>query len=105
MTPATNPQTKPYPRRDGWTAERRQAFLDCLAAGLDVRRACARRLRPASGASSNRWPSGPGPGRSGRARRVSVNFALAKSRPAAVSTMSRRCRLRPAVMRFGLTFA
>jgi len=42
MTPASQPQTKPHPRRDGWTAQRRRQFLDGLAAGLDVRRACAR---------------------------------------------------------------
>ena len=28
-------------RRDGWTAERRQRFLEWLAAGHDVSRACA----------------------------------------------------------------
>jgi hypothetical protein len=27
-------------RRDGWTSERRGRFLELLAAGLDVRRAC-----------------------------------------------------------------
>lgn len=42
MTPTRHPQTKPYRRRDGWTVQRRQAFLGGLAAGLDVRRACAR---------------------------------------------------------------
>jgi hypothetical protein len=34
------PTTRPI-RRDGWTSERRQRFLELLAAGLDVRRACA----------------------------------------------------------------
>ena len=29
-------------RRDGWTPERRQRFLDLLASCLDVRRACAK---------------------------------------------------------------
>ena len=28
-------------RRDGWTAQRRQRFLEGLAAGIDVNRACA----------------------------------------------------------------
>ncbi len=28
-------------RRDGWTLQRRQRFLELLAAGLDVSRACA----------------------------------------------------------------
>ena len=32
--------TRPV-RRDGWTPERRKRFLELLAAGLDVRRACA----------------------------------------------------------------
>ena len=32
---------QPKIRHDGWTAERRQRFLEGLAAGLDVRRACA----------------------------------------------------------------
>lgn len=31
----------PRMRRDGWTPERRWRFLDSLAAGIDVRRACA----------------------------------------------------------------
>jgi hypothetical protein len=42
MAPATAPQAPRKPRRDGWTAERRRQFLDGLAAGLDVKRACAR---------------------------------------------------------------
>ena len=29
------------PRRDGWTADRRRRFVEFLAAGADVRRACA----------------------------------------------------------------
>ena len=41
MTDATEPLTLRPIRRDGWTAERRQRFLELLAAGLDVRRACA----------------------------------------------------------------
>ena len=32
--------TRPI-RRDGWTPQRRQRFLELLAAGFDVRRACA----------------------------------------------------------------
>jgi hypothetical protein len=38
MHPATKP---PAIRRDGWTPQRRQQFLAGLAAGLDVRGACA----------------------------------------------------------------
>jgi hypothetical protein len=38
MTDAT--EARPI-RHDGWTPERRQRFLELLAAGLDVRRACA----------------------------------------------------------------
>lgn len=33
MTPTDQPQTRPHPRRDGWTPLRRQAFLEALAAG------------------------------------------------------------------------
>ena len=41
MTDATEPLTARPIRRDGWTPERRRRFLELLAAGLDVRRACA----------------------------------------------------------------
>ena len=41
MSDATEPLTTRPVRRDGWTRERRQRFLELLAAGLDVRRACA----------------------------------------------------------------
>jgi hypothetical protein len=34
--------TQSSPRRDGWTAERRAAFLECLREKPDVARACAR---------------------------------------------------------------
>ena len=42
MTDASEFLTAHPVRRDGWTAERRQRFLELLTAGLDVRRACAR---------------------------------------------------------------
>ena len=41
MTDAKEPLTTRPVRRDGWTPERRRRFLELLAAGLDVRRACA----------------------------------------------------------------
>ena len=41
MTDASEPLTTRPIRRDGWTPERRHRFLEFLAAGLDVRRACA----------------------------------------------------------------
>jgi len=41
MTDATEPFTPRPIRRDGWTPQRRQQFLEMLAAGFDVRRACA----------------------------------------------------------------
>jgi len=44
MHPTENPQTPRTPRtprRDGWTPARRERFLGHLAAGLDVKRACA----------------------------------------------------------------
>ena len=42
MTNASEPLTLRPIRRDGWTGERRQRFLELLATGLDVRRACKR---------------------------------------------------------------
>jgi len=41
MTDASEPLTTRPIRHDGWTAERRRRFHELLAAGLDVRRACA----------------------------------------------------------------
>ena len=41
MIDASEPFTTHSIRRDGWTPERRQRFLELLAAGFDVRRACA----------------------------------------------------------------
>jgi len=41
MIDASEPLTTRPIRRDGWTPERRRRFLELLAAGLDVRRACA----------------------------------------------------------------
>lgn len=42
MTSHADPHTTRRARRDGWTTARRQAFLDLLRDGLDVRRAAAR---------------------------------------------------------------
>jgi hypothetical protein len=42
MTDARKPLTTHPIRRDGWTPERRERFLEFLSAGLDVRRACKR---------------------------------------------------------------
>jgi hypothetical protein len=41
MADAREPLTTRPIRYDGWTPERRRRFLELLAAGLDVRRACA----------------------------------------------------------------
>lgn len=41
MADAREPLTTRPIRRDGWTPQRRRRFLELLAAGLDVRRACA----------------------------------------------------------------
>ena len=41
MEPAHSLTTR-IARRDGWTPERRRQFLELLAAGTDVRRACGR---------------------------------------------------------------
>jgi hypothetical protein len=42
MDRARQPTATPHVRHDGWTAERRQSFPQCLAAGGTVRLACAR---------------------------------------------------------------
>ena len=42
MTSPTQSRTTPAARRDGWTAQRRDDFLDALSVGSDVSRACAR---------------------------------------------------------------
>ena len=42
MDQARQPFAKPNVRHDGWTAERRQTFLECLAAGATVGLACGR---------------------------------------------------------------
>ena len=41
MTDASEPLATRPVRRDGWTPQRRQRFLELLGAGSDVRRACA----------------------------------------------------------------
>ena len=41
MSTATKPSAKPAARHDGWTPARRRQFIAALAAGFDVRRACA----------------------------------------------------------------
>jgi hypothetical protein len=41
MADTPEPHTARPIRRDGWTPERRRRFLEFLAAGLDVGRACA----------------------------------------------------------------
>ena len=47
------PQLPRTPRRDGWTLARRERFLEHLAAGLDVKRACARSDTPGRGAMAS----------------------------------------------------
>ena len=42
MQSIETPRSPRTPRRDGWTLARRAQFLEHLAAGLDVKRACAR---------------------------------------------------------------
>ena len=41
MADASEPLVTRPIRRDGWTPERRRRYLELLAAGMDVRRACA----------------------------------------------------------------
>lgn len=64
MQPFETPQPPRAPRRDGWTPARRERFLEHLAAGLDVKRACtlvgmsrqkAYTLRGRDAAFANAW--------------------------------------------------
>ena len=105
MTPSTQQQTTPTPRRDGWTPERRGQFLGGLAAGLDVRRACARvglsregayRLRRREAAFARAWDEAL---RAAREAEEQAFRALMAQRPWALSTLSGECELRAAERR------
>ena len=132
MPPATNPQITRKPRRDGWTPPRRQAFLDALAAGLDVGRACARaglsrrsayNLRAREAGFARAWGEARRAARAADERRFRALLAehlpwtlselsgecqlrAPEARSWTVSQVSGACQLRRAPgRRFGLTFA
>jgi len=87
-------------RYDGWTAERRLQFLGCLAAGRDVRFACARaglspqgayRLQRRDAAFARAWDESQ---RAARAEAERVFLALLPERLLrTMSTMYGECEL------------
>ena len=102
MTPASHPRTKPHPRRDGWTAARRRQFLDGLAAGLDVRRACARvglsrqaayKLRRRDAGFARAWGEAQRAALAAEERRF--RDLVAAHLPWTLSALSGECELRP----------
>ena len=100
MTDATETVTT---RRDGWTPERRQLFLELLGAGLDVRRACAGvglsrqaayELRRRDPAFAQAWD---GALRSARAAEEAAFYAMLPERlRRTMSELSGECKLRAA---------
>ena len=101
MIDASEPFTTRPVRRDGWTVERRQRFLELLAAGLDVRRACAGvglsrqaayTLRRREPAFAQAWD---GALRSARAAKDEAFLAMLPERLLrTVSELSGECKLR-----------
>ena len=86
MQSIETPRSPRTPRRDGWTLARRAQFLEHLAAGLDVKRACARlglsregayRVRRRDAAFARAWDA-----------------ALAERRAAETRAFLARCRKR-----------
>jgi hypothetical protein len=101
MDGARKPLTTRQVRRDGWTPERRRRFLELLAAGIDVRRACtgvglsrqaAYTLRRRDPAFAQEWD---GALRSARAAEEEAFLALL-SEPLrrTLSGLSGECKLR-----------
>ena len=97
----TEPLTTRLIRRDGWTPERRRRFLELLAAGLDVRRACggvglsrqaAYALRRRDPAFARAWDGAL------RSARTAVDEAFLAMLPErllrTVSELSGECKLR-----------
>jgi len=103
MTDAQGTLTPRPTRRDGWTPERRQRFLELLAAGFDVRRACARvgmsrqaayTLRRRDAAFAQAWESAL---RSARAAEEQAFLAMLPERlRRTMSALSGECKLRGA---------
>ena len=94
------PQLPHTPRRDGWTLARRERFLEHLAAGLDVKRACALvglsregayRLRRRDATFAGTWDAALA---EGRAAEVEAFFAgLPERLRRTVSDLSTVCEL------------
>ncbi len=103
MADATEPLATRPVRRDGWTSERRRRFLELLAAGLDVRRACAGvglsrqaayTLRRRDPAFARAWDDAQ---RSARAAEDETFLAMAPERLLrTMSELSGECKLRDA---------
>ena len=103
MADAREPITTRPVRRDGWTPERRERFLELLAAGLDVRRACADvglsrqaayTLRRRDPAVAQAWDEAL---RSARAAEDETFLAMAPERLLrTMSELSGECKLRGA---------
>jgi hypothetical protein len=101
MIDATVPFTTRPIRRDGWTPERRERFLELLAAGLDVRGACrqvglsrqsAYALRRREAAFARGWDEAL---RSARVAEDEKFLAMLPERlRRTMSELSRECKLR-----------
>ena len=94
---------QPKTRRDGWTPERRTRFLELLAAGIDVRRACteigmsrrgAYKLRRRDAAFALAWDSALRAAR--HAARAEFLEMLPESLRRTMSELSGECELRAA---------
>ena len=92
MDHENQPLSQRTTRRDGWTAERRQVFLEALAAGHDVRRACgfvglsrqaAYKLRGRDGEFAGQWDAAQR-----NARQAARNAFLARLPERLLRTMS-----------------
>ena len=95
-----SPQSPRTPRRDGWTLARRAQFLEHLAAGLDVKRACARlglsregayRLRRRDAAFARAWDAALAERRAAETRAFLARLPEALRRT--VSDLSTACEL------------
>ena len=103
MHPHETPQSPRAPRRDGWTPARREQFLQHLAAGLHVKRACALvgmsrpkayALRGRDAGFARGWDEAR---RAARTNREAAYFALLPEKlRRTLSDMSTACHLQPA---------
>ncbi len=100
MDPANESLAECRCRRDGWAPERRRQFLEWLAAGWDVRRACARsgmsregvyRLRRRDPAFARAWDQGVRTAR--KAADEAFRALLPEKLRRTLSQLSRACEL------------